>query len=540
MAELKQRDSLSFGDALFLYLEREGMPLHIASASIFDGEIPLEQFMSYIETKLDVVPRYRQRVKIPPLNLGLPTWSHDPEFDVRNHIRETRLSRSTTAAFKEATARILSQRMDHGRPLWDLTLVHGLPGNRTGLIVRVHHCLADGLAGIGLMNALMDASPAPPRTGSHPRSAAPTEGQEPSLLDSLVQSSLSAVQQLLSAHSELLSFAETLVAAPKPRDGRAQAEAVPNSTAQSGVNFATEFNRLLPEVAAPAERLPFNIVCRGPQKFHWAEIPLAQIKAVKDACGATVNDVALATIVSAVRRYAELHRVRVRGRSLRIVVPVSVRAKEDSGELGNRITFLPVTLPLDISNPTKLIAVVREQMTQLKNARLAEFVGFAGTLLGTIPSPLQALLGPLVSQLPLSICNLIFTNVRGSETPLYLLGHKMVACYPYVPIGGEMGMNCAVLTYNGTAFFGFTGDVNAVPDLGQFEKLLAASFGEFKKVLIPTKRNPKRPRAVKPSPDQPVTGTVPLPPRVPPSSHTPSSAEDAPTRPPVRDRTAVA
>ena len=146
--------------------------------------------------------------------------------------------------------------------------------------------------------------------------------------------------------------------------------------------------------------------------------------------------------------------------------------------------WLPVTLPLDVKSPRKLMVAVREQMTLVKNARLAELVGVAGTMLGTIPSPLQALLGPLISQLPISLCNLICTNVRGPAAPLYLLGHQMLACYPYVPIGGEMGMNSAVLTYNGTAYFGFTGDVHAIPDLHQFERLLKQSFVELKERLV--------------------------------------------------------
>ena len=485
MAAQNHNDSLSFGDALFLYLERDGMPLHIASVSVFDGPIAFNEYMRFVESRIDVVPRYRQRVQIPPLNLGLPTWTPDPNFDLRNHVRQVRLARSTTAAFKDMAARILGKTMDHSRPLWDLTLVHGLPRNQTGLVIRVHHCLADGLAGIGLMNALMDTNPTAQSATSRPHHAAPIPAAEPSLLDTLVQSSLAAVQQLLSAHSEVLTFAETLL---KPHHGNSERNA-----AQAKQGFPANFEQLLPGVASPAERMPFNKVCRGPQKFHWAEIPLGQIKAVKNASEATVNEVALATIASVIRQYVQRHGVAVDGRSVRIVVPVSIRAKEDAGELGNRITFIPVTLPLDIARPKKLMAAVREQMTILKETRLAEMVGFVGTLLGTVPTPLQALLGPLVSQLPLSVCNLIFTNVRGSEVPLFLLGRKMIACYPYVPIGGEMGMNCAMLTYNGTAFFGFTGDVNAVPDLGKFEKLLAASFGDLKRSLLRS-RSASRPR----------------------------------------------
>jgi diacylglycerol O-acyltransferase / wax synthase len=450
---------------------------------VFEGEVAIDEFRRFIESKLSLVPRYRQRVQIPPLNLGLPVWSYDPEFDLRNHTRQVQLRRGTTAEFKAAAARLLSQTMDHCRPLWDLTLVNGLQGNRTGLIVRVHHCLADGLAGIGLLNSLLDASPVPPRISKHSHPVTPPKSAPLSLLDTLVRSSFSAVQQVLSAHSDLLTFAERLVAAAGTQAKHVN-EGTPAGVAQSASSLTDELGRLLPEVAAPAHRLPFNVICRGPQKFHWAEIPVAEIKAVKQACGATFNDVALAAVVSAVRRYSELHDVRVSGRLLRIVVPVSLRGKYDATELGNRITFLPVTLPLDIKSPRRLIDAVRRQMTLLKAARLAEVVGFAGTLIGTIPTALQALLGPLVSQLPLSLCNLIFTNVRGPDAPLYLLGHKMVACYPYVPIGGEMGMNCAMLTYNGTAFFGFTGDTHAIPDLEQFEKLLRASFAELKKRLV--------------------------------------------------------
>ncbi len=513
-------DSLSFGDALFLYLEREGMPLHIASISVFDGPITFQEFVRHVESRVDVVPRYRQRVQIPPLNLGLPTWTYDPNFDLGNHVREVRLSKSTTAAFKDLAARILSQTMDHSRPLWDLTLVSGLPKNQTGLVIRVHHCLADGLAGIGLMNALMDTTPFSQSTSARAQHAEQPAPTEPSLLDSLVQSSLSAVQQLLNAHSEVLTFAETLL---KPRNGQIETK---REDVQPPANIAVQLNHLLPHMAAPAQRLPFNIVCRGPQKFHWTEIPLADIKAIKNAFGATVNEVALAVVALAVQRYAKQHGVNLTGRSLRIVVPVSLRGKDDASELGNRITFLPLALPLDLKSSKKLLAAVRAQVLLAKGASLAEVVGFAGTLLGTIPTALQALLGPLVSQLPLSICNLIFTNVRGSESPLYLLGHRMAACYPYVPIGGEMGMNCAMLTYNGTAFFGFTGDVSAVPDLARFEKLLTASFGDLKRNLL--RARPERKRVAQPKPSTPKTQPANTTAAVAPTPETPGGDEPTP------------
>ncbi len=473
-------DSLSFGDALFLYLERPGVPLHIASVNVFEGRIARQRLMPFIASRLPRVPRFLRRVAVPPLNFGLPSWEHDADFDLRNHIRQVTLKRGSRAEFQAVVGNILSVTMDRRRPLWDLTLVRGLQGERTGLILRIHHCLADGLAGIGLMNALLDSSPvsAPPAM-RRAASAAAVRRAQPELLDDVISACFSAVQQVLTAQSELLALAQRMVAAAGKQPEGVETPAGGNS--HRPASLLELWGRMMPEWAAPAERLPFNVVCRGPQKFNWTEIPVADIKAVKQAAGATFNDVALAAIAATVRRYAELHDVRLKNRTLRVVVPVSVRGQGDAGELGNRITFLPVSLPLDIADPRELLAAVCERMAELKSAQLAEFVGLAGTLIGTIPGPVQSLFGPIASQLPLSLCNLIFTNVHGPEGPLYLLGHKMLSCYPYVPIGGEMGMNCALLTYNGAAHFGFTGDANAVPDLRRFEGLLTASFAELRK-----------------------------------------------------------
>jgi diacylglycerol O-acyltransferase len=168
---------------------------------------------------------------------------------------------------------------------------------------------------------------------------------------------------------------------------------------------------------------------------------------------------------------------------VRIIVPVNIRGNAQASDLGNRITFLPVDIPLDIVDPRKLIDAVRAAVARARSAHMAELVGLLGTWLATIPNALQALVGPLVSQLPLSLCNLICTNVPGPQVPLYFLGHRLLSCHPYVPIGGEMGMNCAVLTYDGTAFFGFTGDAHAIPDLKLLDKLLEASFAELLKAV---------------------------------------------------------
>lgn len=459
MGHVREGDRLSWGDAAFLYLEREGAPLHIASVSVFEGIIPLEQCRHFIESKLPLIPRYRQRIVTPPLNIGLPSWQHDPDFDIRNHVKETVLKRGTESEFKDTAATILSGTMNREHPSWDITLLRGLKGNRTGVVTRVHHCLADGVAGVGLMNVIMDPSPIPtpiPRKREKFISPPPQDTLI-SAVDGLISSYFSTVQGLVSVQAELLGFAENLVS------GRVS------------VNRG-EMARFLPELTAPTQRLPFNVVCKGPQKFAWTDIPIGRIKAVRETFGGTLNDVILTIVTLALQRYAELHEVKLEGRLLRIVVPVNLRGNSSAKELGNRISFVPLTIPFDIRDPRRLLAAISERMNFLKNIHAAELIGMAGPLLGMLPTAIQALAGPVASKLPLSVCNIICTNVPGPQVPLYLLGHRMQSWYPYVPIGGEMGINTAILSYNKSVYFGFTGDVAAAPDLLCMEKLLRMGF----------------------------------------------------------------
>lgn len=488
MNDEHNHECLSFGDALFLYLERDGMPLNVASVAEFDGHIDREHCIAFMESKLPLLPRYRQRVVMPPMNIGLPCWEYDPDFDIRNHISEVELRKGTAAELKALAGKLLSKTMDRNRPLWDFTLAQGLKGGHTALIVRVHHCLADGISGVGMLATLMDPSPVTPPIMPAKKFRAPKPSDAGTrLVDGVVTTFFSSMQRFLTAQTELLEFAQRFAHGMGNHEGQASDEHGGLSSHPALPSFG-DIGSLGPELASPAQRMPFNVVCRGPQKFECAELSLAEIKQVKRQHGATVNDVFLAVVTSAIRRYAELHRNKTSGKLLRVVVPVSIRDREHMRELGNRITFLPVTIPF-VKSPRKLIASVHARTAFLKASHLAELVGFFGTVLGAIPPPVQALLGPLASALPIPAGNIICTQVPGPHEPLYLMGRRMLSCYPYVPIGGEFGMNVAVLTYNDVAHFGFSGDVHAVPDLARMPKLLVEAFEELKKSSgVKTKR----------------------------------------------------
>ena len=470
-------DRLSWGDTVFLHLEREGMPLNVACVCVFDGEIPFEACVQFVESKLPLIPRYLKRVVPPPLNIGLPSWEYDPTFDIHRHVREVTLKHGSEAELKTLAGKILGTVMDRQHPLWDLTFVRGMKGNRSALIFRLHHCLADGIAGVGIMNVIMDASPVAPRL---PRRKLrlripPRPDVLTSLTNGCVDSYSEFVKRILAAMADLSTMAERF--------------------ALNGGSVATdEFASLLPELSASTERLRFNVFYRGPQKFAWAEIPLAEIKAIKSTCGTSVNDVILALVTATIRRYLILHGDRVKGRLLRMMVPVNLRGNDSPGELGNRISLVPVTIPLDIRDPGKLLAAVHKRTEFLKRSHAAELVSLAGGLIGMFPTAAQALGGHILSRLPFSPFNMVCTNVPGPQYPLYMLGHKMLHCYPYVPIGGEMALNCAILTYNGAAYFGFSGDVHAAPDLRRLEALLKLSFTELREAagIVPAPKEDQK------------------------------------------------
>ncbi|MGE5321995.1 MAG: wax ester/triacylglycerol synthase family O-acyltransferase [Actinomycetota bacterium] len=470
MRHHKNHDRLSGIDTAFLYLEREGVPMHIAGVSELEGIVSYEECVRFITWKIPHIPRYRQRVVAPLFNIGRPIWEFDPEFDVRNHVREVTLKRGTGAEFKALSAKILSQRMDRRRPLWDITLVRGLKGNRTGFITRVHHCLADGVSGVDLMNVVLGPRPVAAPKGRPRFRVPPSRDPWAGIVDDWINSYTSIVDQALSTQADILNLVERIVS------GR-------------GIARGKGAGKLLLEAAAPTEALHFNTTVRGPQQLAWLEVPLAEIKALKEACECSVNDVALTLVTMAVRRYAQLHGDDIRGRLLRIMVPVNLREEDGRGQLGNQISIMPVTIPFDVQHPRKLLAAVHERTQFLKKSYVAELATLAGGMLGFLPTALQALAGPIATLLPITPFNLVCTNVPGPQVPLYMMHHKMLTWYPYVPIGGDMALNVAVLSYNGKVYFGFSGDVHAAPNIARLEKFLAMGLRELKSAVgIRTRR----------------------------------------------------
>ncbi len=455
-------DRLQPGDAVFLYFEKKDMPLHIGGVFVFDGPISVADFTALVESKLPLIPRYRQRVVFPPLNAGHPTWEFDPDFNIHNHIHHLQMKHGALDELETMTGEIYGVMMDRNRPLWDLTIVDGFEGGRSALITRVHHCLVDGVAGVALMNVILDFNPeAHPIPSKEPFEPPPIPDAPQTLLDALVSSYSDTINRVLSLQKAALNMTEGML----------------GDLSSNSVNHLAH---LIPELFTPVRRLPFNQRCMGPRKVSWAEFSMVAINAVREPYGAKVNDVAMAILTGAIRQYTRLHRLSIKGRLLRLMAPVNLRRDARNPGLGNMISILPVNIPLDILDPVELLCTIHEKTEALKRAHVAEMIILGVSCLGIAPASLQALgFGTIGNDLPIPLFNMVCTNVAGPVNPLYALGRKMLTYYPYVPIGSQMGANCAIASYNGTLYFGLSGDSASAGDLGRMRDFLYDAFAEL-------------------------------------------------------------
>lgn len=454
---------LSGIDAAFLYLERKEIPLHIAGVAIFDGPLPFDDFVASIESKLPLLPRYSQVVVAPPYNLELPVWEPDPHFDIHHHIFRVTLPRpGSDSQLEELAGKILTPVMDRRKPLWDIHVIDGLRGGRGALIARIHHALADGISGAAILKVMFDTTPDAP----HQARRARFKPQRPSANGHSFAHAASAllnntVNGIVLAEAGLLGLANSLLNGKLQRD-------------LDGIG------PLLPEFAASVERLPFNRPCTGDRRFYWTECSLDDVHAIRAAGGGTVNDVILTVVTRALARYTRSHGQTVTNRFVRVVCPVNLRS--DNGEsLGNRISFLPVALPMDVRGPLRMLEAVAERTEIMKRAHAADLVALAGALIISAPPPLQSLFWSVIPQvmLPVPLLNIICTNVPGSPVPLYAMGRRMLSMYPHVPTGYDLGVGIAVQSYDGRLQFGLTTDTVAAPDANKLSDFIHISFEEL-------------------------------------------------------------
>jgi diacylglycerol O-acyltransferase len=453
-------DRLTGLDSSFLHLESESSHMHVAACTVFTGEAPdYAEFLAQIDSRLHLVPRYRQRLAFVPLEQGRPVWVDDPHFQLTYHVRHTALPRpGGEAQLKRLCGRVFSQPLDRSRPLWELWLVEGLADGRFALLSKTHHALVDGVSGVDIATVMFDTAPdpapvAPPASPWAPRPL-PTGAQL--LAEALVERAIVPAEAARGLRSAL-------------RGPREVAKALGESLV--GVGAMTWAG------LRPAPRSPFNVRIGPHRRFTWVQGDLSEFKRVKDALGGTVNDVVLAAVAGALGRYMRLHHHPTEDVVLRAMVPVSVRADAERGALGNRVAAMWAPLPVGVTDPVARLQAISAEMRGIKDSGQAVGAQVLTGLTGFVAPTLMAQAARL--QARQRVFNLVVTNVPGPQIPLYVLGRRLEAVYPMVPLAENTALGIAIMSYNGTINFGLNADYDAIPDVEALAEELRSAIEEL-------------------------------------------------------------
>jgi len=459
-------------DAEFLHLEDGISHMHIGCVCVFADPPPsFDDIAGMIGAKLHLIPRYRQRVRSVPLELGRPVWVDDPHFTLAYHLRHTALpAPGDDAALCRLMGRIMSQPLDRGRPLWETWLVEGLEGSHWALVFKIHHCMVDGIAGVGLLRVLLDLE-------SHTTVGEP-EPWEP-------EAEPHGSAKVLDAWGDL---AGNVIAAARwlPRGITHPADTIRSTvgTAQGLARFAGALG------ATPPLSIEGSI---GPHRT-WAHssASLGDVRTIRSAFGGTINDVVLAVVSGGYRELLLSRGEDADGAHVRSMVPVSTRHDDGQGRPDNRVSILLYDLPVHVADPVERLEVVHEQMAALKASHMTEagetVAGIANIVPPMVVGPLSRMTIRTLHRLPQRSINTVTTNVPGPQFPLYCLGHEMLEYRPFVPISYGVRVSTAILSYNGRLFFGITGDYATAPDVRVLASGASEGIGQLRQRALTSSR----------------------------------------------------
>ena len=452
-------DRLTSIDASFLTNETDASHMHVGAVLLFEGPPPsYDDLLEHITGRLHLVPRFRQKLAFPPVEAGRPFWIDDPSFNLEYHVRHSALpAPGSEEQLKRTAARIFSQQLDRTKPLWELWLVQGLKRKRFALVSKTHHALVDGVSGVDIATVLFDVKPVPePAEAEHEWVPSP----EPSAASLVAH----GVEDLASTPLRLARRIESAILHPRPavREVTEAAEAV---------------GEIAWALANPAPEVPLNTEIGSHRRFEWVRQDLATLKGIKNALGGTVNDVVLAVVAGALRRWLHARGIRTEGLELRALVPVSIRAEDEHGHLGNRIAAVRGPLPVYIADPVRRLEAVRESMQGVKSSKQALGAEVISRFNDFAPPTLLA----QASRLNFStrLFNLIVTNVPGPQIPLYVLGRELQDVFPVAFLPENHALAIAIISYNGSIDFGLLADYDAMEDVDAIATGIAESVEEL-------------------------------------------------------------
>jgi WS/DGAT/MGAT family acyltransferase len=453
-------------DGSFLRVETENAHMHVAWSGLFEPRAghsrpSVEALRAKVGARLARVPRFRQRLAFPPLRLSEPSWVDDLDFDVSRHV--TTLGEPdvpvTLDRFREFTDAVLSEPLDRGRPLWHLHLIPLLEDQRAGVIFKMHHALVDGKSAVELALLLFDLEPDPaPEPDDAWRPTAPP-GAARLALDAMVSN---AAEPLRAARDMARITASR-------KDG-----GLTGTLRRAALAFERDLLRSAPPSYLNAPIGPSRMLVR-----HQAR--MAELVEAKRKAGVTLNDVCLAAVAGALRELAALRGERPH--PLRVMVPVSVRGETEQQDLGNRISFAFIELPVAVASRAERLRLIHQATSSFKTSGRPAGTGSLLGAIGLLPDPLKDRAAQIASSA--RVFNLTISNIPGPRVPLYMLGAELSEAYPVVPLGAEHSLSVGMFSYLDHMFFGLYADPKALPEVGELPALIEAEVRGLSRLRVP-------------------------------------------------------
>jgi WS/DGAT/MGAT family acyltransferase len=461
-------------DAAFLSLEAPGAPLQVAAVllldppegrrSLFSPSTRVAQIRRVIGERISLVPALRQRAVPIPLGLHHPVWADDPEFALDDHLSRAVLpAPGTMAELSDLVAAVMSRPLDPDRPLWEVVVVEGMADGRTAMVMKLHHAILDGVSGASLLANFLDLGP---RSRPVPFPSTFDPSPLPGRRDLLAHAARSIVHQPGVAVDALSQALDVLVDVSQQNRRLAEEGVTPPPAPFS----------------APRTRLNGTISSR--RSFASVDLDLGAALAVREAYGATVTDVVLASVAGGLRRYLGLEGTDTG--DLVAMVPVSVRPEAEQDDLGNRVSAMLVSLATTEGGAVERLAkiaagssVAKSQHELTGGRLLADLAQIAAPVVATRASRWATGLGLFDRLAPLS--NVTISSVRGPDMAIWCAGSRVSALMPVGPVAGGVGLNVTAMSYLGRIQLGLLGCRRLVPDidtlaaevLGAFEELAA-------------------------------------------------------------------
>ena len=457
-------DALSVLDAAFLDAEDadKNVSMAICSVAMFDGTPPShDELTRAVSARLPLIPRYHQQVRRFPFDLAPPVWVDDPDFDIDFHIKRAALPvPGGDRELDQLVARVMSQRLERDRPLWQMWVIEGVGGDAWALLSKVHHCMVDGVAGTELYHLLLSPTPE-----IEPLDV-PDIGLPPPTPPSRYRLDADALWRASSTPLKLVRQVADTVQHPAALLDRAV------TTGQGLVAMG--------HVLAPTARSSLMGRIGHERGYASTTVSLSDIKLVGRAFEATVNDVALAAVTAGFRALLIGRGEQPTAHMIRALVPINVRVPGTEGELANRVSCMFADLPVHVEDPAERLAAVRDLLRDAKAHHEAEAGQTLVEFAGYEPFAVVSAMLRLAFRMPQHNIATVTTNVPGPRLPLYLLGRRLTRLLPFVPIADRVRIGIAMLSYCDELTFGITSDYDSADDLDVLTKAIDADIASLR------------------------------------------------------------